>query len=182
MSTLKKYIPNIFSLTRIFIFPPILFYICYFLPLGHLSFLYVGLLAGYTDWADGHYARKWKVISEFGKLADPIGDKICTLSIVLPLLIVGTLPLWLGIIIIFRDVAIVSGSAYVMIKKTDYKAIPSRISGKVAFTVICFTILIFYYQIEFLIPIFSFSSLAVFIWSLADYSQVFFIKMHNMQI
>jgi len=182
MSTLKKYIPNIFSLTRVFLFPPILFYICYFLPLGHLSFLYVGLPAGYTDWADGHYARKWKVISEFGKLTDPIGDKICTAFIVLPLLFRDALPLWLGMSIIFRDAVIILGSLLIIKKQKKYKTPPSKWSGKVTFTVVSFTMLVYYYQLTDLFLLFSVVCILTIVWSVIDYSQVFFLKMHNFQI
>jgi CDP-diacylglycerol--glycerol-3-phosphate 3-phosphatidyltransferase len=182
MSTLKKYIPNALSLSRSIVFPPILFYICYFLPQEHISFLYAGLLAGYTDWADGHYARKWKVISEFGKLADPIGDKICTALIVIPLLLRDVLPLWLGIPILFRDAVIIIGSMLVMEKQKELKAIPSKWSGKIAFTVISVTTLVYYYNYVEWFPLFAVLTAVVFVWSLTDYSRVFFLKLNNFQI
>jgi CDP-diacylglycerol--glycerol-3-phosphate 3-phosphatidyltransferase len=181
MSSLKKYIPNALSLSRIIVFPPIFFYICYLLPLGHISFLFVGLLAGYTDWLDGHYARKWKLISEFGKFIDPVGDKICIAFIVLSLLMRNVLPLWFGGLILFRDIMMILLSILMILKKREFKAIQSRISGKATFAVISITVLAYYFSLLSIILFFTVLTVFVVLWSMVDYSKIFFLRIKNSQ-
>ena len=59
-----------------------------------------------TDWIDGTLARRWNLITDFGKIADPIADKALMASALIGLWIVGTLPLWVPIVILVRELGI----------------------------------------------------------------------------
>ena len=59
-----------------------------------------------TDWIDGTLARRWNLITDFGKIADPIADKALMASALIGLWIVGTLPLWVPIVILVRGLGI----------------------------------------------------------------------------
>lgn len=59
-----------------------------------------------TDWIDGTLARRWNIITDFGKIADPIADKALMASALIGLWIVGTLPLWVPIVILVREFGI----------------------------------------------------------------------------
>jgi CDP-diacylglycerol---glycerol-3-phosphate 3-phosphatidyltransferase len=61
------------------------------------------LLASLTDYLDGVIARKWNLITDFGKLMDPLADKILTASAFICLIPFGALPAWAVIIIISRE-------------------------------------------------------------------------------
>ena len=61
------------------------------------------LLASLTDYLDGVLARKWNLITDFGKLMDPLADKILTASAFICLIPFGALPAWAVIIIISRE-------------------------------------------------------------------------------
>lgn len=69
-------LPNKLSLLRICMVP--LFVAAYFLPYYWGAFIAVGifLLAAFTDFLDGHIARKYGMVTDLGKLLDPIADKI----------------------------------------------------------------------------------------------------------
>ena len=69
-------LPNKLSTLRICMVP--LFIAAYFLPYSWGAFVAVGIfaLAAFTDFLDGHIARKYNLVSDLGKLLDPIADKI----------------------------------------------------------------------------------------------------------
>ncbi|MCS3441535.1 CDP-diacylglycerol--glycerol-3-phosphate 3-phosphatidyltransferase [Microbacterium phyllosphaerae] len=56
-----------------------------------------------TDWVDGYLARKYEIVSDFGKLWDPIADKLLTGAGFIGLALLGELSWWLVIIILIRE-------------------------------------------------------------------------------
>lgn len=65
--------------------------------------LWAFVVAALTDFFDGHLARKYNVVSDFGKLMDPLADKILVSASFVYLTWVGLCPFWVTIIIIFRE-------------------------------------------------------------------------------
>jgi CDP-diacylglycerol--glycerol-3-phosphate 3-phosphatidyltransferase len=61
------------------------------------------LAATLTDYLDGVIARRWNLITDFGKLMDPLADKVLTASAFICLIPFGALPAWAVIIIISRE-------------------------------------------------------------------------------
>ncbi|SJN32658.1 CDP-diacylglycerol--glycerol-3-phosphate 3-phosphatidyltransferase [Microbacterium esteraromaticum] len=61
------------------------------------------VLAISTDWVDGYLARKYDIVSDFGKLWDPIADKLLTGAGFLGLAILGEVGWWIVIIILVRE-------------------------------------------------------------------------------
>ena len=58
---------------------------------------------GATDWVDGWWARKFDVISEFGKFVDPLTDRVALIVPILAIAIEGAVPWWLGIVTLARE-------------------------------------------------------------------------------
>ena len=87
-------LPNLLTLSRI----PILFGVVgsLYLPLaGSSSLAFVLFVTGaLTDWADGYYARKQGLVSNFGKLMDALTDKVFMVGLFISLLVIGILPEW----------------------------------------------------------------------------------------
>lgn len=63
-------------------------------------------LASFTDMLDGKIARKYNLITNFGKLMDPLADKILTAAAMVCLVELGDLAAWIVVIILFREYAI----------------------------------------------------------------------------
>ncbi|WP_341957210.1 CDP-diacylglycerol--glycerol-3-phosphate 3-phosphatidyltransferase [Microbacterium sp. LWH13-1.2] len=59
-----------------------------------------------TDWVDGYLARRYEIVSDFGKLWDPIADKLLTGAGFVGLAVLGELNWWLVIVILIREVGI----------------------------------------------------------------------------
>lgn len=63
--------------------------------------LFVG--AALTDWLDGHLARRWKIESDFGRLFDPLADKLLVAVAFIGLLGAGLLPVWFVSLVVARE-------------------------------------------------------------------------------
>jgi CDP-diacylglycerol--glycerol-3-phosphate 3-phosphatidyltransferase len=75
------------------------------LPLPHKFTVGLALfsIASITDFLDGHYARKYGLITTFGKLMDPLADKILMCSAFVVLCSVSLVPAWLVVVILARE-------------------------------------------------------------------------------
>jgi CDP-diacylglycerol--glycerol-3-phosphate 3-phosphatidyltransferase len=72
---------NKFTMARIVLVPLFLFFIYFdIIPYNYFWAALVFIIASITDWADGHIARKNKLVTNFGKFLDPIADKILVIS------------------------------------------------------------------------------------------------------
>jgi len=102
-------IPNILTFTRL-IAAPVIGY----LVLHDYHAWAVGLFAyaGITDLVDGYVARRWKLQTVVGTVIDPMADKTLMTILTVCLAIKGTLPVWLAVIILGRDVALGIAAIY----------------------------------------------------------------------
>ncbi len=72
-------------------------------PFGHTLALALFIVATITDYLDGEIARRCGLITDFGKLMDPLADKILTAAAFICLIPYGALPAWVVIVIIARE-------------------------------------------------------------------------------
>ncbi len=70
------------------------------------------IVAAVTDYLDGWIARSTQTVSWFGKVTDPMMDRVLLFTGVLGLVIIGTLPLWVAIFVIGRDLVLLGGNIY----------------------------------------------------------------------
>jgi len=119
-------IPNILTMLRIILAP---FFMIFLLNDKYLVAFIILLIASITDFLDGMLARKLNMQTQFGRILDPIADKVLILVSMLALLIKFHFPLWIGLIIILRDFLIVCGGALIIYKKKQQYLAPS-ILGK----------------------------------------------------
>ena len=109
-----KHIPNILTIIR-FIFIPLIV-----IALGlneYLIALILFTLSAITDVLDGIIARKYNVVSDFGKLMDPLADKCTQLSVLLTLTIKNVIPIWIIIILILKESIMIAGASFLYGKK-----------------------------------------------------------------
>ena len=99
-------IPNFITIGRLIIVPLVIMMIVQ----GNWQIAFaLFVAAGVSDAVDGFIARRFDMHSELGAYLDPVADKALLVSIYLTLAIIGILPPWIAILVIFRDIMIVSG-------------------------------------------------------------------------
>jgi CDP-diacylglycerol--glycerol-3-phosphate 3-phosphatidyltransferase len=83
-----------------------------------------------TDLADGYVARKRHTVTEFGKIIDPLADKIFVIIVILTMADLGLVPMWFFLIVIIRDLLILIGGIWA--KRRFGVVLPSNWVGKIA--------------------------------------------------
>ena len=104
-----KNLPNVLTISRIVLLAPLLIMI--YLPNDQLNLISVILfiLIALTDFFDGFFARRQNITSEFGKMLDPIADKLLVVGVLIILMIKGIiedLSILPALLIIFREIFI----------------------------------------------------------------------------
>ena len=107
-------VSNILSLSRVFFLVPIVILILKPGSGYRMAVIVLMLLAASTDFLDGLLARKLNQVTDFGRLLDPVADKVCLITISAALVIVGDVPLWFAALVALRDILIVAGSSFII--------------------------------------------------------------------
>lgn len=121
-----KNIPNILTVIRILLIPFILDAIYkgnYILGIALFT------ISGITDVLDGFIARKFNLISNFGKLMDPLADKLTQIAVLMALVYAQIIPLWILIIVIIKELIMVIGASFLYGKNV---VVYSKWYGKLA--------------------------------------------------
>ena len=104
-----KHIPNILTIIRFLLIPIILIYI---FTGNYILALIVFTISALTDIADGFIARKFNLISNFGKLMDPLADKLTQIATLTSLVIKEIIPIWILIIVISKEFIMICGASF----------------------------------------------------------------------
>lgn len=121
-----KYVPNSLTIIRFLLIPVIVINI--FMGNYIVAFLFF-TLSGVTDIADGFIARKFNLVSNFGKLMDPLADKLTQISTLTSLAITNIIPLWILIIVLLKEFIMICGASFLYGKDV---VVYSRWYGKLA--------------------------------------------------
>lgn len=103
-------LPNKLTLFRVVLIPFFVFFLLapYFEEYGNYIAVAIFIVASITDFLDGKIARKYNLVTNFGKFMDPLADKILVCSALICLIQLELIPAWVVIIIIAREF-IISG-------------------------------------------------------------------------
>lgn len=112
-------VPNALTIARLALIPV---FVVLMVRAGHSPSWPAGIvfaIAAITDQIDGFLARRWHVESQFGKIADPLADRLMIDAAVILLVAYGRLP-WIGLVIIVgRDVLLLAGSSFLVPRGLD---------------------------------------------------------------
>lgn len=126
-----KYVPNCLSCLRIIL--SIVFAWLFFHGFSIMS-LIVFFIAAISDFLDGYWARRWRVVSSFGAAIDPVADKILIMSVYFILALHNIIPDVISIIVIMRDIIILSTVILCYVNKIALKISPIK-SSKINTTI-----------------------------------------------
>ncbi len=145
-------LPNILSMFRFLVIPIVLVMMGSNRLIFNLVAAVLFLVASLTDIMDGYIARKYNIVTNMGKILDPLADKLMVLIVLIMLIPMGRVPAWVVALIVFRETAVTSLRA---VAAADGIVISASPLGKFKnmFQVIFTLFLIMYHQ--FIIPITS---------------------------
>lgn len=129
-------LPNKITIARIILVPIMMIIpflgieatILHGMSVSNLIILAIFLIASFTDYLDGHIARKRNIVTNFGKFLDPIADKLLVLAALVMLVESGMMPAWIPIVIAAREFMV---SAIRMLAATEGKVIAASKLGKI---------------------------------------------------
>jgi len=89
-------------------------------------------IAAFTDLFDGKISRKMNLVTRFGKIMDPISDKVLNLGVFFVFAYLGLFPFWIFWIILIREVTVTLARLYLLM---DNKIIAAEMAGKIKTTI-----------------------------------------------
>ena len=96
-------LPNKLTLLRVFLVPVFVIFMLIPVPWGRWVALAVFIIASLTDTADGYIARKYNLVTDFGKFIDPIADKLEVVMALAFLLERGLCSSWVLLVVVARE-------------------------------------------------------------------------------
>ena len=134
-------LPNKLTVLRIFLIPVFMIFALVPFPMGRVSILGTKILvtqliaalifavASVTDWLDGYLARRDHLVTNFGKFADPLADKMLVMTAFILLVQQGMAPGWVVAIIVCRELA-VTGLRLILVEE-DGEVLAAAWPGKI---------------------------------------------------
>lgn len=134
-------LPNKLTLLRIVLIPVFMVVLYWNFPGANLVALAIFIAASLTDLLDGKIARARNLVTDFGKFADPLADKMLVTAAMLWFVETGRMPAWALLIVVCREFAV---SGLRMIASDKGKVIAAGWSGKVktASTMVCICLML----------------------------------------
>lgn len=99
-------LPNILTMSRIFLIPPVMYLMTLETRLGNFLACLLFSVAAITDWLDGWLARRQGLESILGKFLDPLADKLIVQAILIMAAELGRIPAWFVVLLLSREIAI----------------------------------------------------------------------------
>lgn len=171
MRKILKYVPNILTVIRLLIIPIIVNQI--FLG-NYLEAFIFFTVSAITDVLDGFIARKFNLISNFGKLIDPLADKLTQVSVLTSLVILKIIPIWILVIVVLKELIMVIGASFLYGKDV---VVYSKWYGKLATILFYLAIVISLITKQFELPAFL-GTIDLVIYSIAVAVTVFSLVMY----
>ena len=160
-------LPNKLTTFRVILIPFFVFFLLapYFEGYGNYIALVIFIVASLTDFLDGKIARKYNLVTNFGKFMDPLADKLLVCSALICLIALDRIPAWIVIVIISREFII---SGFRLIAADNGVVIAASYWGKFK-TVILLVLNIQNTVFTVLGTVFIYISLVLTVVSLIDY-------------
>ena len=163
-------LPNKLTTFRVVLIPFFIFFLMTeLIPYSKWIALAIFCIASLTDFFDGYLARKWNMVTNFGKFMDPLADKLLFCSAIIAFTAMDRMPAWIVIIIVAREFII---SGFRLIAAEKGVVIAASYWGKFKTASQMFMIILFIINIDALfIPgqVLMYIALALTVISLLDY-------------
>ena len=155
---MPKNLPNYLTIIRI-IFVPIIFSLI--LSEKYLIAFVFFTISSFTDIADGIIARKYNLITDWGKLMDPLADKLTQINTLTALSIKNIIPFWILLIVTVKEISMICGAFFLY--KNEIVTVNSKWYGKAATVILYIAIVLSLLSWKFTV----FSKLNIYFYYLA---------------
>nr|WP_245604301.1 CDP-diacylglycerol--glycerol-3-phosphate 3-phosphatidyltransferase [Patulibacter minatonensis] len=161
-------LPNALTVMRILLVPVMVFALAQETGTGDVVAAFVFWLASVTDWFDGWLARRSDLITNFGKLADPIADKLLVIGALVMLVSVDRVAAWVAVVVIGRELAVTLTRA---VAAQQGEVIAAAWLGKVktSFQILVILLLILISPVPAWLDVLVYAMVAITLWSGVDY-------------
>ena len=137
-------VPNALTLLRLLLIP--VYWVLMMSGHDEVWALVVFVAASLTDLLDGYIARTYNQVTDWGKLFDPLADKLMVISVMLSLVIKGAVPVVILVILLLKEVLMIIGGALMLHYKVVVYAKPI---GKVAQFVVVVGLILCFFRARF---------------------------------
>ncbi len=169
---MKMNLPNKLTMFRVILIPFFVIFLLYpVVPYSNYIAAAIFIVASLTDLADGKIARKYDLVTNFGKFMDPLADKLLVCSAMICLIETGQLAAWIVVIIISREFII---SGFRLVASDNGVVIAASYWGKFKTTFQMLMIIVLILDIDMQIfrilgVLLTYVALALTVISLVDY-------------
>ena len=141
-------LPNKLTMLRILLIPVFMVVLYWDFPGATWVAVAIFIIASFTDLLDGKIARKYNLVTDFGKFADPLADKMLVTAALLWFVEIGQMPAWALLIVLVREFAV---SGLRMIASDKGRVIAAGWSGKVktASTMVCIVLMFMFIRSKY---------------------------------
>ncbi|MDZ7672625.1 MAG: CDP-diacylglycerol--glycerol-3-phosphate 3-phosphatidyltransferase [Halanaerobiales bacterium] len=108
--------PNMLTVVRLLLIPV---YLYFFLKGEYIISGIIFSISGLTDFFDGYLARKYNMVTDLGRLLDPLADKLTLISILVVLIYMNVIPKIISITLLTREVFVLFGSGIMYLMGRD---------------------------------------------------------------
>lgn len=164
--------PNIITSFRFFL--AVLFFYS-FLNWSVYASITIFAASGISDMMDGYLARKYDMVTDVGKVLDPLADKIMTMCVVAALYLKEIVPMWFLVFIFIKEIAMIIGAFYLYTRKEKVVVYANKYgkAATIAFYVCIISILLFPQHVKVFAAILIISLIVAFLSYLKSfYSKV----------
>ena len=163
-------VPNAITVFRILLIPV---FTWQFLTGNYYIAAAIYVVAWFSDVLDGYIARKYNLITDFGKLFDPLADKLLNLTALFLLAYINTLPLFIPILVLAKELTLVIGGAILL--KSKHQVVAAKWPGKLATVLFTVSLLFMFFAktsavVFYLAWILLIGALVMAFVALADYT------------
>lgn len=170
-----KHVPNALTIIRFFLIP---FIVIFALQDNYILAITFLIISGITDVADGCIARKYNLITDFGKLMDPLADKCTQVATLIVLVVQNIIPIWILIVVLVKEILLIVGASFLYGKDL---VVSSKWYGKIStvlfYVAIFFSMLIKQFNLQYTFDTYIYYLAILFtLFSLVMYFKAFYVK------
>lgn len=139
-----KHVPNLLTILRMILIP--VFVLVFFSKMENARYWALGVyaVASFTDLIDGQIARKFNVVTELGKVLDPLADKLMLITVIISFFVADVIPWYIPAVVLTKEVFMII-SGLILYNRKDRVVIPANYFGKTATVLFTVAIILLFF-------------------------------------